>query len=379
MPAVDIAIVGGGPVGSALALALSHREMSLAMLDARAATVNDQRAIALSLGSRILLERLGVWQRLRSTPIDSIHVSQRGGFGRTVLSASERGVPALGYVCAYAGLHGALAEAVARTGRVQVQRPAVVEAIADGPHGKRLMVRGDGHTDHLDAKLVVIADGGSLTGTLARQVTRDYRQSAVVASVACDRPHGCRAYERFTAQGPIALLPFDERYALVWTVAPEQGERLRDIAADDFLARLQEAFGGRAGRFVRVDDRAVFPLALRFAATMRQDDVILLGNAAQTLHPVAGQGFNLGLRDAFALAVRLERGASASDIRAAARGFAAGRAVDRVGTALITDLLVNTFSNDLAPMRALRGCALTLLDLLPPARRAFADRMMFGA
>lgn len=377
--AFDIAIIGGGPVGATLSLGLRGSGLRVVLLDARGASVNDRRAIALSFGTRLLLERLGVWDALAATPIESIHVSQRGGFGRTLLTAAQCGRPALGYVCSYATLHASLHDALRGAPDLTLVQPAKVEAIAGASGAKTISVRCDERLHALNARLAVLADGGALAGSLTRQVVRDYAQSALIATVTCDKAHHNRAYERFTPDGPMALLPSGRDFALVWTLPPQAGPRILDADEPDFLAQAQAAFGTRAGRFLSVRDRGVYPLVLRFATHIDQDSVIALGNAAQTLHPVAGQGLNLGLRDAAALSECIRHGTSEMHLEDLPRRFARTRAADRIGTIAMTDVLASAFANDIAPMRALRACGLAVLDILPPVKRAFADRMMFGA
>jgi 2-octaprenyl-6-methoxyphenol hydroxylase len=209
---------------------------------------------------------------------------------------------------------------------------------------------------------------------------REYGQDAVVGLVETSQPHGRKAYERFTPDGPIALLPFESRYALVWTATPETAKGLIELPAHGFLEKLQRHFGDRAGRFISIEARARFPLSLRYATDPVLARAVMLGNAAQALHPIAGQGFNLGLRDAWELGETLLLHASRdpgsdgclSDYRAARRP-------DRLRGIVLTHSLVKIFSNDVAPLRATRGAALALLELIPPAKRAFMQRMIFGA
>jgi 2-octaprenyl-6-methoxyphenol hydroxylase len=241
--------------------------------------------------------------------------------------------------------------------------------------------RGD-REQSVRARLLVIADGGASLGKRAGATikVRDYRQDAVVATVVTSRPHGQRAFERFTADGPVALLPFEDRYALVWTAAPESAARFIEINEKSFLERLQMHFGDRAGRFLSVAARARFALALRYAANPVLPRSVLLGNAAQALHPIAGQGFNLGLRDAWELAdLLLHREDRDPGSAACLAVYRSARRRDRLGGIAVTDSLVRIFSNDFAPLRAARGAGLALLDILPPVKRAFMQRMIFGA
>lgn len=380
----DLVIVGGGPVGAALATALSAGGYQVLVLEARPelGAASDGRTLAMSYGSRLILERLGAWNRVEpATPIHSIHISQRGGFGRALLAAEDAGLPALGYVVGYARLHKALGEALASSGATLAAAASVddLEFRAD-----RVTVRfRRGDREHfVRARLLVIADGGAGLGKRAGATLKvsDYRQDAVVATVVTSRPHGQRAFERFTADGPVALLPFEDRYALVWTAAPESAARFTEINDKSFLERLQMHFGDRAGRFLSVAARARFPLTLRYAANPVLPRSVLLGNAAQALHPIAGQGFNLGLRDAWELAdLLLHRDDRDPGSAACLAAYRSARRLDRLGGIVVTDSLVRMFSNDFAPLRAARGAGLALLDIAPPVKRAFMRRMIFGA
>jgi 2-octaprenyl-6-methoxyphenol hydroxylase len=366
-PEVDVAIAGGGPVGCALALALSGSAISVARIAGEADFAD--RPIALSYGSRLILERLGAWNSVRANPIETIHVSQQG-FGRTIMRCADYGLPALGYVTAYSELAAQLA------GRTPVSAESLRDWKSNDNEVVLQLSRGEKEAG-MRARLLVLADGGQ--SRHARHV-RDYRQQAIVAEVTAEHPRGGVAWERFTAEGPLALLPFEDRYALVWSVRPGSAAELLGFSDSDFLARLREIFGGRLGNFGSVGPRSTFPLSLRHGRIVPAARVLAIGNAAQTLHPVAGQGLNLGLRDAWELAQMLldaakeEIGAS----RFLAR-YARGRSFDRYAGIGFTDFLVRIFSNSLAPLALARGAGLTALDALPPARRFLARRMIFGA
>lgn len=377
----DIAIAGGGPVGAALALALRDSGLRVTLLEARAAdalrTAHDPRPIAISYGGRLLLERLGAWQALAPTAIDHIHISQRGGFGRAALSAAACGVPALGYVTDYSKVHAALTDAV-RTADVDYLDAARVTAVIPGSERSGIEYSRHGVRAALSARLTVVADGGDIDGLSPAHVT-DYGQCAVTARVRTARPHRNTAYERFTHEGPLALLPFGADMALVWTLPPARAQTLQHMDSGEFLAALRAAFGGRLGEFTAVAQRATFALALRRAAPDNPPRVVAIGNAAQTLHPVAGQGFNLGLRDAWELAQML-RAAPDRDPGAheALHRFAAARRIDRRTTVGTTHALVRIFSNDFFALGTLRGAAMTLLGCVPPVRDVVARRMIFG-
>jgi 2-octaprenyl-6-methoxyphenol hydroxylase len=236
----------------------------------------------------------------------------------------------------------------------------------------------DGGERLLTARLVVLSEGGKALPPALRQ-DKDYGQSAVVCTVCTAQPHGHRAYERFTPEGPIALLPLHEDYALVWTTSADQVEARLTLSDGAFLAQLQSAFGDRQGRFLAAGPRAAFPLKLTLAKEGHHPRLIRIGNAAHVLHPVAGQGFNLGLRDAWKLAEALADTPRENLGAAPLAGYARQRRFDILGGSLMTDLLVAGFSNDLPLLRQGRGLALTALDLLPPLKTLFARKMMFGA
>ncbi|MBC7455834.1 MAG: FAD-dependent monooxygenase [Massilia sp.] len=375
-PALDVAICGAGPVGMALAMMLVQRGMPaarIALVDARALeqSVADPRSLALSYGSRLLLEEVNAWP-LPATPIHQIHVSRRGHFGRSLLDRIDHALPALGYVTRYGDLVAALGAVCERAG-VATLRPARVHGIVEDDAGVLLQLD-DGRTLH--AALAVQAEGGVFGQQTARAQQRDYGQSALIARVATSAPVMLRAYERFTDEGPLALLPQDGadglHYALVWCVRQDKAAEL--LALDDaaFLARLGEAFGTRLGHFTRASPRSAYPLGLN-AGAPATSRTVAIGNAAQTLHPVAGQGLNLGLRDAAVLARLLARGATPEQLLA----FSAARRVDRTTTIGLTDAMARSFA-DTGPAQALLGISLGMLDAVKPARLLLAELMMFG-
>lgn len=378
----DILIVGGGPVGATLALGLAGSGLSITVLEAREKPEqsSDPRAIALSDGSRLILQRLGVWAGLERhvTPIRTIHISQRNRFGRSVLRADESGHDALGYVVGYAELATAIDQALQASG-IEVLRGARAGAVTPGADGCIVQFEhaGAAHTRH--AALAVIADGGrslELVPGLNRQV-REYGQSGVVARIEAELPHQGIAFERFTPDGPVALLPWGERtYALVWTATPERAEALCKLDPTDFLAQCHAHFGDRAGRFVAVSGRAAFPLKLAWVRPVTAPHLAIIGNAAQTLHPVAGQGFNLGLRDAWDLASLINMTPAAGlGGEAMLNQYRSKRRMDTGGGMLFTDFLVRSFSNDLPGLGLARGLGLAALELCKPARD-FVTRKM---
>jgi 2-octaprenyl-6-methoxyphenol hydroxylase len=391
----DVAIVGAGPAGLALAGWLARRsgtrELRVALIDAREpdASRDDPRALALSHGSRVLLEPLH-WPA-DATPIERIHVSQRGHFGRTVIERDEHEVPALGYVVRYGSLVRALSEAVRKTGCAWLTS-SVAHTPTQDEQGVSLPIEpanplaADAATQRtLRVRVLINAEGGMYHEAApthlgsGRHATRDYRQSALVGVVSVSAPQPHVAWERFTPEGPIALLPLggarQADYALVWCCRPEQAARRAQLSDAQWLLELQHAFGTRMGRFDKVAGRATFPLGLTALSALTDKRIAAIGNAAQTLHPVAGQGLNLGLRDAHALAEALAHGGPTP---ATLHAFAARRALDRRVTIAATDALARAFTIDFAPLATLRGLALAALEFVPPAKTALARQMMFG-
>jgi 2-octaprenyl-6-methoxyphenol hydroxylase len=374
----SVLIVGAGPVGAVCALSLQQQGVAAQVLEAQAADARaDTRILALSHGSRLILERLGVWDRLEGvTPITRIHISQRGALGVARLSAEEVKVPALGYVLPYAMLTAALKQTLADAG-IAVEYGVAVERIESDASAATL------HTAtgrSVSAPLVVVADGGRGESAPDPKISRDYAQMAVVCEVQTELPHANQAYERFTPEGPAALLPKGDRYALVWTASNADAERIIALPDDAFLAALYQHFGGRQGRFTAASPRKTFPLRLAYVGSEAADHVARIGNAAQTLHPVAGQGFNIGLRDAWELAA-LCADAPVDEIGSAAmlHAYARGRRIDVLGGVGFTEFLLRTFSNDIGPLRHARGLGLLALEVFPPLKTFVARRMMFGA
>ena len=342
----EIEICGAGPVGCVLALLLSASDKSVALVGAPSREKEKTfRPIALSHASRLILERVGAWAALSPTPIERIRVSQQGAFGRARLDARDAGVPALGYVVAYSDLLESLLQELAR-------RKIPLEAEAS------------------EALLAVHAEGISDDAREKR-----YPHDALVAAVSVEPAAAATAWERFTPEGPLALLPLARRYAVVWAMRPEKAQALAAAPAAAFLGALQEAFGGLAGRFSAVAERAQVPLALRVRAARLGPRAAYVGNSAQALHPVAGQGFNLGLRDAAMLAeVLFEAQAQRADCGApeVLARFERSRAADRRGVVWFTDTLVRGFGDARAGVGLLRDLGLLAFDLAPPAKRALA-------
>jgi 2-octaprenyl-6-methoxyphenol hydroxylase len=368
----EIAICGAGPVGLALALFLAKRGVTasrIALIDGKPVeqAVTDPRSIALSYGSRQILQDVGAWP-LAADPIHQIHVSRRGHFGRTMIDRDDFDLPALGYVTRY----GVLVEALAAAGKqtdVVSMRPAQLATFIEGEDSVEMHFA-DGN--RATTKIMVQAEGGVFSEQGAKSLHRDYQQTAIVAEVKASAPIAHRAFERFTDEGPLALLPLDAGYALVWCVRPETASRLHALTDSAFMDELGQAFGSRVGRFTGVTQRSLYPLGLN-ARPATSNRTVAIGNAAQTLHPVAGQGLNLGLRDAAVLARLLAEDTSAAMLNR----FAASRQTDRSLTIRLTDTMARIFSGT-APPQALLGLTLGLIDAFRPAKRLLAEQMMFG-
>ena len=378
----DVAIVGGGPVGLALALALRDNDLNVVLLEAREAEINtsDPRALALAYGSRLLLQRLGAWQAIPNVSgIREIKVTQKGSRGHTTLRAEELNVPEMGYVLPYTALHAALQQALHQSDICCLYGAAVSEL--NTAHGCATLTYQHQGTQHqLDARLAVVADGGQLLEAAHPPQITDYGQSGIIAHVNCSQTRAGMAFEHFTPQGPMALLPYLDDYELVLTAAHEKAEEMLTWDDATFLNFLQSHIGDRVGAFTAIGKRSCFPLRLKRAPDLTFPHTILIGNAAQTLHPVAGQGFNLGLRDAWELAqVILDHAPDNIGSAAMCKTYRDARRLDRNAGIRFTDGLVRLFSNDLPLLGPMRSAALSLLDHLPLAKKFVARRMMFGA
>ena len=370
----DVVIIGAGPVGMTLALALAGSSLHVLLIDSRArgAAADDPRALALSYGSRQLLERLQAWNAAASTAIHQIHVSQRGSFGRTLINAEDYKTPALGYVLRYRDLAATLD---ARLANGQLIDQCRIDHIETDDDGATLSVTQHETPRRIRTKLIVHAEGTPNDDPGIK--VRDYEQQAIVAEVRPVPAHNNRAWERFTPDGPLALLPLGQDYSLVFSVPPAKAAQLLALDDEAFLTALRKQFGQRLD-FIASGPRTSFPLALRARPQITQQRQVWIGNSAQALHPVSGQGFNLGLRDAWELADVLLEHRDAGNPAALAR-YANRRQPDRCGSMAFTDGIVRLFSNDLPPLRIARGLGLLALDLAPPLRHFVAKRMIWGA
>lgn len=378
----DVAIIGGGPVGAALALALQGNGLQVVLLEARESEVNttDPRALALSYGTRLLLQRLGAWEALQNVSgIKVIEVTQKQTSGHTTLRAEEMKVPDLGYVLPYTMLHAALQKGLANSD-ISCIYGAMVSELRQTADAAVIEYQHQGQTHTLTAHLAVAADGGKLLETSHPPQITDYGQSGVIAHLTTSQANSGKAYEHFTTQGPMALLPYLDGYELVLTAAHEAAQDMLTWDDATFLAYLQNHFGDRVGDFLSIGKRSCYPLRLKRAPDITFPHTVLIGNAAQTLHPVAGQGFNLGVRDAWELAqVILDSAPENIGSAAMCAAYRKSRRIDRNAGIRFTDGLVRVFSNDLPLLGQVRSAALSLLDVFPAARKFVAKRMMFGA
>ena len=387
----DIIIVGGGMVGAAMACALRDSGLRIALIDAAAppaaaAPAYDDRTVALADGSRRIFDVLGVWPALapQAAAIKQIHISDKGRFGFTRLNAADAGLPALGYVVANRAVAAALYDAIKQAPTVTLYAPASAQTVAVDAIGARVTLAHDGGDHVLTGRLVIAADGAdspirALLGIEGQRI--DYGQAALVTAVTPTRAAAGTAYERFTATGPLALLPaVNDRYVVVWSMPQARAEELMRVDDLTFLAALQEEFGERLGTFTRVGRRQVHRLALTHVTEHVRERAALIGNAAHTVHPVAGQGFNLGLRDVATLAqIIVEAARAGQDIGAldVLRRYADWRARDNRAIAGFTHSLIRIFSNDYLPVTLARNLGLIAVDLVPPLKRRFI-RMTSG-
>jgi len=380
----DLIIVGGGMVGASLAIALTNSSLRIAIVEA-AQTKSDQqpsyddRGIALSYGSQRIFESLGLWDALssHSTAIKHIHISDRGHFGVTRLSAQEEQVPALGQVLSAKAMGQVLNQAIESQNNLEIISPASVIALQQYDDFVELELNDQ---RHITAQLIVAADGGQSTIRKLLQLgalEHDYQQTAVTANITPERAHNNWAYERFTETGPIALLPMSEnRCSLIWTVKSGHDAPLLKLSEQDFLKQLQERFGYRLGKLKQVGQRNSYPLHLIHADQPVQHRIVLIGNAAHSLHPIAGQGFNLGLRDVAVLADVLSPSNKDCGDAHLLFDYKQWRLNDQDNVIQATSSLVTLFSNDNPLLGHLRGAGLSMMESLPPLKHWIAKKSM---
>jgi 2-octaprenyl-6-methoxyphenol hydroxylase len=377
----DIVIQGGGPVGLACAAWYLQKfpEANISLFDRNPVddadlAVADSRGIALSHGSKLLLDTIDAWPT-ECADIHRVHVSQAGRFGRALMTREELKQDALGHIIRYRDIHLTLRKALRA---IQVQSPNFVWRHIDA----------NDNLGEMQARCVVHAEGGLFKKQDWVESGRDYEQSALVGLVEVENAAPHQAWERFTSEGPLAVLP--SHYGpnilnLVWCGSPQSSQVRLQLSDADFLKRLQAEFGSRIGQFLKIQDRRLYELGLNYRKEITQGNEVWIGNAAQTLHPVAGQGLNLGLRDAYLLSEKLsalfsnpENQKNATAIEATLKDYAQSRKADRTATIGLTDFMARIFTSNLLPIVIGRGLALSALQWLPPVKTALARQMMFG-
>ena len=377
----DILIHGGGPVGLACAAWTLQKfpDAKLILIDRNPKEdvdlmAADSRGIALSHGSKLLLDTIHAWPT-EYTDIHRVHVSQAGRFGRAVMTREELNQDALGHIIRYRDIHITL-------------RQTLRKIQSTSPHFEWQHLSKEDTQVNINAGCIVHAEGGLFKKQDWVESGRDYGQSALVGLVEVENAAPYQAWERFTSEGPLAVLP--SHYGpnilnLVWCGSPESSRHRLQLGDDDFLESLQKEFGSRIGRFLKIQDRRLYELGLNYRKEIIKENAVWIGNAAQTLHPVAGQGLNLGLRDAFLLAEKLVgvfSGSTESHAPAAVHNalvsYAASRKADRTTTIGLTDFMARVFTSHLVPVVMARGLALSALQWLPPVKTALARQMMFG-
>lgn len=378
---VDIVIQGGGPVGLACAAWCLQKfpEAKIALLDRNPISdedlaAADSRGIALSHGSKLLLDTINAWPT-ECADIHRVHVSQAGRFGRALMTREELKQDALGHIICYRDIHLTLRKALRA---IQVQSPNFAWHHID----TRTEI------ENIQAKCIVHAEGGLFKTQDWVESGRDYEQSALVGLVEVENAAPYQAWERFTSEGPLAVLP--SHYGpnilnLIWCGSPASSQARLELSDVDFLKSLQAEFGSRIGQFQKIQDRRLYELGLNYRKEITQGNEVWIGNAAQTLHPVAGQGLNLGLRDAYLLAEKLtalfskpEDQKTAASIETTLQDYALSRRADRTATIGLTDFMARIFTSNLLPIVIGRGLALSALQWLPPVKTALARQMMFG-
>jgi 2-octaprenyl-6-methoxyphenol hydroxylase len=377
----DIVIQGGGPVGLACAAWSLQKfpEANIALMDRNPAddadlTAADTRGVALSHGSKLLLDTINAWPT-ECADIHRVHVSQAGRFGRALMTREELGQKALGHIIRYRDIHLTL-------------RKALRAIQKNSPHFIWKHIDPNADVENIQAKCVVHAEGGLFKTQDWVESGRDYEQSALVGLVEVENAPPLQAWERFTSEGPLAVLP--SHYGpnilnLIWCGTPSSSQARLALSETDFLKSLQAEFGSRIGQFLKIQDRRLYELGLNYRKDITQANEVWIGNAAQTLHPVAGQGLNLGLRDAYLLAEKLsilfskpEDQKTPLAIETTLAEYAQSRKLDRSATIGLTDFMARIFTSNLLPVVIGRGLALSALQWLPPVKTALARQMMFG-
>ena len=379
-----IAIIGGGPVGAIFALLNKSQASKIVILESnpQIQTNSDKRALALSNGTKFILEKIDVWKDLESrlTPIKTIHTSQKGTFGRSLMEAKEFEEKALGYIISYGDLITTLQKKIFNSKNIDALYNSEVISFTSSEKKQKLRFKCKSKEKSLNCDLLVLADGGGseINGINIERSNKFFGHSALVTHVETDIPHSNIAYERFTNMGPMALLPnLNGQYSLVWTGPKNEIIRLSQIANSEFLIALQQYFGDRVGNFKLSEKRVTFPLRQSFVSKYPEENIAIIGNSAQIMHPVAGQGLNTGIRDALILSDCIKKNINL-DLKLMIDKFNHMRKEETKNTLRFTEALVTLFSNDFIGVNKIRGMALSLLDLIPPIKKRFVKKMSYG-
>ena len=380
----DCAIIGGGPVGLVFAILNHASKVKIQIFESknRGATNQDNKALALSNGSRLILEEIGIWDRLDKsiTKIEKIHTSQVGSFGRTLLDAGEFNEESLGYIISYGDLMAVLQEEIECISNIMTFYETKVTKCIDEKAILNLSLETNNKIKNLKSEFVILADGAAedIEGLELNKKIKHFDHTAIVTKVLTEIPHRNIAYERFTSNGPIALLPNrNDKFSLVWTGPSKFIEKLEQLNQESFLSQLHESFGDRVGSFLECEKRISFDLKQTYVEVMHSN-IVALGNASQTMHPVAGQGLNTGLRDAYKLNQSLIGGSKIKSLEALLDEYKHSRAGERKKILNFTEMLVKSFSNDLVGLKKVRGYALSLLDITRPIKQSFVRKMSYG-
>ncbi len=386
----DLIIIGGGLAGASLACALKDTPLKIALIEAHELNTDsqpcyDDRTVALSYGSRCIFDAMELWPVLApfAEPINSIHISDRGHFGVTRLSREQEAVEALGYVLENRDIGQQLYAVIEKSSNIHLFCPAELNSLQQDGQQVSIDIAIDGKTQALTGKLLVAADGNKSRVLQLLNIgssRKDYAQSALITNITPGKKHNNVAYERFIETGPLAFLPMTQnRCSVVWTVSPEQADYLYALDESDFTAQMQQRFGFRLGQIKKVGKRQIYPLFLQSATQMAQGRVAIIGNAAHSVHPVAGQGFNLALRDVALLAeLIVDKQRRNEDIGSPAmlQQYESLREDDIKRVYGFTDVLVRTFSNAIAPVAHARSLSLLLVDVLPDLKHQLAVQSM---
>ena len=380
----DCAIIGGGPVGLIFAILNHANKGKIQIFESkiRGSSNQDNKALALSNGSRLILEEIGIWDRLEkdTTKIEKIHTSQVGSFGRTLLDAGEFNEESLGYIVSYGHLMAVLQQEIECISNVKTFYETKVTKCMGEKAMLNLSLETNNKIKNLKSEFVILADGAAekIEGLELNKKIKHFDHTAIVTKVLTEMPHRNIAYERFTSNGPIALLPNkDDKFSLVWTGPSKFIEKLEKLNQESFLSQLHESFGDRVGSFEECEKRISFDLKQTHVEVMHSN-IVALGNASQTMHPVAGQGLNTGFRDAYKLSQILKDDLNTKNLETLINDYKQSRASERKKILGFTELLVKSFSNDLVGFKKARGYALTLLDISRPIKQSFVRKMSYG-